>query len=101
MRFALHPFHCIAQFIPEVRDRETAHIAQFDPFDLLPEGFIRVEAGSGSRWIRRAALLARNSLMVWLRWVGALSQMSIIRPGTSPSKCSRNATTSAELMGRS
>lgn|GEM_PF-1159926 len=41
--FAPHPFHRVAQFMPEMWDIEAAQIAQFDPFELLPEAFIRVQ----------------------------------------------------------
>jgi hypothetical protein len=41
--FAPHPFHRVAQFTPQLREMETAHIAQFDPFELLPEALIRVQ----------------------------------------------------------
>ena len=42
-RFAAHPFHRIAEFTSEMRDREAAHIAEFHPFELLPEALIRVQ----------------------------------------------------------
>jgi hypothetical protein len=48
-RFSSDPFHRVAQFYTEMRDIEAAHIAQVDPFELLPEAFTRVQL-QGIAW---------------------------------------------------
>jgi hypothetical protein len=40
--FSLHPFHCVAQLIPQLWEVKTAQIAQPDPFNLLPEALRRI-----------------------------------------------------------
>jgi hypothetical protein len=41
--FAPHPFHGVAQGPAELRKMETADMASFDPFELLPEALIGVQ----------------------------------------------------------
>jgi hypothetical protein len=42
-RFAPHPFHGVAQFMPQTWEIEAAQMAQLNPFELLPEALIRVQ----------------------------------------------------------
>jgi hypothetical protein len=51
-RFSSHPFYGIAEFAAEVGDIEATHVAQLDPFELLPEALPRIQL----RGIRRERL---------------------------------------------
>ena len=51
-RLAPHPFHRVAQFTPQMRESDAAHIAKLDPFEVLPEVLVGVQL----RGIRRQAL---------------------------------------------
>jgi hypothetical protein len=51
-RFAPHPLHRAAQFVPEMRHIEAAQITELDAFELLPEALARIQV----RCIRRQAL---------------------------------------------
>jgi hypothetical protein len=42
-RFASHPFHRTAQLMSQMREVETAQMAQFDPSELLPEALVQVQ----------------------------------------------------------
>jgi hypothetical protein len=56
-RFAPHPFHRVAQFTPQIWDREAAHIAQFDSLELLPEALIGIQLwGIGRQALQMEAL---------------------------------------------
>jgi hypothetical protein len=48
-RLASDTFHGGTEFIPEVTNVETAQISQLDPFQLLPEAFVRIQLW-GIRW---------------------------------------------------
>jgi hypothetical protein len=50
--FSTHPFHRIAQLMPQMWQIDAAHIAQLDPFQLLPQALSRVQL----RGIGRQAL---------------------------------------------
>jgi hypothetical protein len=43
MRCSPHSFHGGAQFSPELRELEAAHMTELDPFTLLPEALARIE----------------------------------------------------------
>ena len=52
-----YPFDRVAQFTPEVRDREAAHLAQLDSLELLPEPLVRVQLrGIGRQTLQVDAL---------------------------------------------
>ena len=50
--FSPHSFHRVAQLTTQMWDVKTAHIAQLDPFELLPEALVRIQL----RGIGRQAL---------------------------------------------
>jgi hypothetical protein len=41
--FATHPFHGVAQFVPQMWDIKAADIASFDPLELLPEALAWIQ----------------------------------------------------------
>ncbi len=84
---------------------EAADIAQLDSFEVLPEPLARVELRSIGREALQMQTLGGAigeevpddlTAMDW----GAIPDEPI-RPGTSRSRCSRNPTTSSELIARS
>jgi hypothetical protein len=38
-----HTFHRVAEFLPEVRQVNTAQVSQLDPFELLPEALAWIQ----------------------------------------------------------
>ena len=82
---------------------ETAHIPQFDPFELLPEALTRVQLRRIGRQAFQAEALGGAIGQEFLDRVATVdrcpSQMSTSRPDTSRRRCSRKAMTPSELIG--
>jgi hypothetical protein len=47
--FSPHPFHRIAQLMPQMWEVKAAYIAQLDPFELLPQALARIQLWGISR----------------------------------------------------
>jgi hypothetical protein len=47
--FSTHPLHRVAHFLPQMREVEAAHIAQFDAFKLRPQPPTRIQLRSIGR----------------------------------------------------
>jgi hypothetical protein len=77
-------------------------MAPLHAFELLPDALVGIELwGLGWQVLQMQALCraSREELLDdMLRWIGAPSQMSTIRPGTSRRRCSQKAITSSEFM---
>jgi hypothetical protein len=87
-RLATPSFHRLAEFVAQMPNREAAHIPAFDPLQMGPAALAGVQLWGigGERW---------------LRWMGAPSRIITGGPGTSRSRCARNATTSSASRAQS